>query len=54
MHAADLGADVQVMQSAQSEANALLAADPELEFAEHRALKAKIEKLFLSSADSFN
>ena len=53
-HIADLGADVQVLQRAQEEANALLAEDPELEREENRALKERIEQLFVRNADSFN
>ena len=53
-HIADLGADVQVLQRAQEEANALLLEDPELEREENRALKERIEQLFVRNADSFN
>ncbi len=53
-HIADLGADVQVLQRAQEEANALLQEDPELSREENRALKERIEQLFANNADSFN
>ena len=53
-HIADLGADVQVLQRAQEEANALLLEDPELEREENQALKERIEQLFDRNADSFN
>ncbi len=54
MHVADLGADVNVMQTAQQDAAALLADDAELEKPEHAALKQRIDRLFSVSADSFN
>ena len=54
MHVADLGADVNVMQTAQQDAAALLADDAELEKPEHAALKRRIDRLFSASADSFN
>ena len=54
MHAADLGADVDTLQKAQSEAQLLLASDPELALPEHAALKKQVERLFASGADSFN
>lgn len=54
MHVADLGADVNIMQTAQSESMRVLQDDPTLEKREHAALKERIERLFTSSADSFN
>ena len=54
MHVADLGADMDVMQRAQSEAQQLLAADPELTFSEHAALRQSVERMLRVNADSFN
>ena len=54
MHVADLGADMNIMQTAQSESMRVLQDDPTLEKSEHAALKERIERLFTSSADSFN
>ena len=54
MHVADLGADVNVMQTAQQDAAALLADDAALERPEHAALRKRIDHLFSASADSFN
>ncbi len=54
MHAADLGADTQVLQRAQQAALSLLAADPELETPEHRLLRDHVDRLFRANADSFN
>ena len=54
MHAADLGADVNVLQKAQQEATLLLAADPELTAPEHAPLRESVERLLNRSADSFN
>ena len=54
MHVADLGADVNVMQTAQQDAAALLADDAALERPEHAALRKRIDRLFSASADSFN
>ncbi len=53
-HIADLGADTQVLQRAKQEADALLAADPELKAPEHAALRERVEKLFQAGQDSFN
>lgn len=52
LHMAELGADAQLMQQAQDEANALLAADPELE--NHPALRERVELLFSKNAQGFN
>ena len=54
MHVADLGADVNVLQRAQQEANLLLAGDPELSAPEHAALRESVERLLSQNADSFN
>ena len=54
MHVADLGADVNVLQKAQQEANLLLAGDPELSAPEHAALRESVERLLRVNADSFN
>ena len=54
MHVADLGADVNILQTAQDEAKLLLERDPELTAPGHELLRQKVEKLFTLSADSFN
>ena len=54
MHVADLGADTQVLKTAQEEAKALLAADPGVELPEHEALRLRIGELFKNNTDSFN
>ena len=54
MHVADLGADTQIMKTAQDEAKALLGADPQLSLPEHSALRERIETLFRNNTDSFN
>ena len=54
MHVADLGADTQIMKTAQDEAKALLGADPQLSLPEHAALRERIETLFRNNTDSFN
>ncbi len=54
MHVADLGADMDVMQHAQSEAQLLLASDPELSAPEHAALRQSVERMLRVNADSFN
>ncbi len=53
-HIADLGGDVAVLQRAQSEANALLAEDPQLARPENAALRESVERIFRQSTDSFN
>ena len=53
-HIADLGGDVAVLQRAQSEANALLAEDPQLERTENAALRESVERIFRQNTDSFN
>lgn len=54
LHMAELGADAQLMQQAQTEAAALLASDPELAFPEHTALRERVELLFSKNAQGFN
>ena len=54
MHVADLGADMDVMQRAQSEAQLLLADDPELALPEHAALRQSVERMLRVNSDSFN
>ncbi|MBQ9686870.1 MAG: ATP-dependent DNA helicase RecG [Oscillospiraceae bacterium] len=54
MHVADLGADVNVLQKAQQEANLLLASDPALSLPEHAALRESVDRLLRVNADSFN
>lgn len=54
MHVADLGADVNTMQTAQDESARLLRDDPKLTRPENAQLKERIEQLFKSNADSFN
>ena len=54
MHVADLGADTQVLKTAQEEAKALLEADPGLALPEHAALRERIAEMFRNNTDSFN
>jgi len=54
MHVADLGADTQVLQRAQAEAQRVLEEDPELRAPQNAALRERVEKLFARSADAFN
>ena len=54
MHVADLGADVNILKSAQDEAQRLLKDDPALTKPEHRALRERIDRLFSANSDSFN
>ena len=54
MHVADLGADVNVLKSAQDEAQRLLKDDPALTKPEYRALRERIDHLFSENSDSFN
>ncbi len=54
LHVADLGADMDVLQTAQSSANRLLASDPELLKPENAKLRARAEKLIASSGGRFN
>lgn len=54
MHIADLGADMDVLQSAQNAAKAVLAADPALGRAENAALKDWIDLLFDIHGDTLN
>lgn len=54
MHLADLGADVKLLQEAQSAAEKLLRSDPQLSLEEHAPLKERIAALFETNSDSFN
>ncbi len=54
MHVADLSGDMRVLKQAQEEANAVLAADPDLSLPQHRPLKERIDKLFEIHGDTFN
>lgn len=54
MHIADLGADVNLLQRAQEEAQALLARDPDLSQPQHAALRAGVDRLFAENANGFN
>ena len=54
MHAADLSADMRVLKTAQIEAHAVLAADPELDKPENQPLKERIRELFEINADTLN
>ena len=54
MHAADLSADMRVLKTAQIEAHAVLAADPELLAPENLPLKERIRELFEINADTLN
>ena len=54
LHVADLGADMMVLQTAQSSANALLERDPELLKPENAKLRARAERLISSSGGRFN
>ncbi|MCR5577144.1 MAG: ATP-dependent DNA helicase RecG [Oscillospiraceae bacterium] len=54
MHVADLGADVNVLQKAQQEANLLLASDPELSLPAHAPLRESVERMLQAGRDGFN
>ncbi len=54
MHIADLGGDVRIMQTAQTAAHELLAADPLLQGAENAPLRERIKQLFEANSDSLN
>lgn len=54
MHVADLGSDMNVLQTAQQAAQELLSSDPELTAPEHRALRVAVERLFEINADTLN
>ncbi len=54
MHVADLCTDMNVLQTAQSAAQELLASDPELVKPEHEYLKNAVERLFELNADTMN
>lgn len=52
MHAADLGANTEVLKKAQEEANLILANDPALE--DYPVLRARINLLFAAGESTFN
>ena len=54
MHIADLGADVRLMQTAQTAAHEVLAADPLLQRAENGPLRERIKQLFEANSDMLN
>lgn len=54
MHIAELGADVDVLVTAKSDAESLLTADPELSLPEHSALKERVSDLIRNSEAGFN
>ncbi len=54
MHVADLSGDMRVLKQAQTEALALLAADPELRHPENQRLRERIDELFVIHGESFN
>lgn len=54
MHVADLGSDMNVLQTAQQAAQELLLSDPELTAPEHRPLRNAVEHLFEINADTLN
>lgn len=54
MHVADLGSDMNVLQTAQQAAQELLLSDPELTAPEHKALRNAVEHLFEINADTLN
>ena len=54
MHIADLGGDMRVLQTAQTAAHELLAADPLLALPEHAALRQRIKELFEANSDTLN
>ena len=54
MHIADLCSDMNVLQRAQTAAQQLLAADPELSLPEHEQLRLAVDRLFKEHADTLN
>jgi len=54
MHVADLSADMRVLKQAQSEAQEVLARDPQLKQPENAPLRERIHELFELHADTFN
>ena len=54
MHIASLCTDMRILREAQDAANALLAADPELQKPENARLKARVDALFEESAGTMN
>ncbi|MDY4105135.1 MAG: ATP-dependent DNA helicase RecG, partial [Oscillospiraceae bacterium] len=51
-HIADLGADMQVLQDAQTAANALMEADPDL--SAHPALRRQVDRMIDAAGGTFN
>ena len=51
MHIADLGTDMKLLRQAQTEAESILSADPELESPEHRALAERVAALDFSAGN---
>lgn len=51
-HIADLGADMQVLTTAQEEAHALMDGDPDL--SGHPALKSRVEQMLRTAGNTFN
>ena len=54
MHVADLGANMNVLQEAQNEAQRVLAGDPELQAPGHEALRGSVTRLLERSAAGWN
>lgn len=54
MHVADLGSDMNVLQTAQNAANELLSSDPELSLPEHKLLKEAVDRIIQKTADTMN
>lgn len=54
MHVADLGSDMNVLQTAQAAAQDILNADPELSLPENAALRAAVGRLFELNSDTLN
>ena len=51
-HIADLGADMQVLQDAQTAANALMEQDPGL--SAHPALRRQVDRMIAAAGGTFN
>jgi len=54
LHIADLCSDMDLLQSAQTAANQLLAEDPELSLPEHRVLRERVSRFCKAAGDTFN
>lgn len=54
MHVADLCSDMNVLQTAQTAAQELLADDPELKKPEHEPIKHAVERMFSQNIDALN